>query len=170
MDVTLAEKVQAATPQDDHLTSPGLLDRTAWRDAALAWLGQRLLCVPLAYLGLWLLVRRPMEAPLPGPSDLYHIWTTWDAAIYGDIAARGYTEPAQAAFFPLFPLLERILALLFGGNTSAAGLLIANAACFGAFGLLRVLAERELGLSAARRALLTLVIFPTAFFLIARYT
>src|SRR5262245_4963256 len=69
MEVTVAEKIRSPAPASAPSTSPGLLDRTVWRDALLAWLGQRLLCVPLAYLGLWLLVRRPMGAPLPGLGD-----------------------------------------------------------------------------------------------------
>src|SRR5262249_2219512 len=165
-----AERTPAGAPASILPASPGLLDRIAWRDAALAWLGQRLLSVPLAYLGLWFLQRRPAGGGLPGPGDLYHTWTNWDAAIYGTIASGGYSDPLQAAFFPLFPMLERVLAYLLGVSTRAAGLLLANAACLGAFGLLRVLAERELGRSAARRALLSLVAFPTSFFLIAAYT
>lgn len=59
--------------------------------------------------------------------------------------------------------------MLPGVSTSVAGLIIANAAALGAFGLLRALVEREESAAVARRSLLYLAVFPTAFFLLAAY-
>ena len=151
---------------------PALYDGLAWRDAALAWLAQRLLLLAFTYFVLWQLA--PYSSPAspfpPTGAQLLHVWTNWDGAIYATIAAGGYTHLIQAAFFPLYPLLEHILAPVFGGNPALAGLVISNAACLVAFAWLRVLAEREYGRAVARRALLYLAIFPYSLFLAAAYT
>lgn len=142
---------------------PRLLDRTAWRDAALFWLGQRVVLGALIFLGMRLIGRSEQEW------GLAHILANWDGDIYRNIASGGYVELWQAAFFPLYPLLEHLLAFVMEGDTQLAGVIIANVACLGAFGLLRVLVERELGRAVARRTLLYIVIFPVSFFLLAAY-
>jgi Gpi18-like mannosyltransferase len=70
----------------------------------------------------------------------------------------------------LYPLLEHLLAPVFGDDPAVAGLFIANVACLAAFAWLRVLAEREYGRAVARRSLLYLTIFPYSLFLAAAYT
>jgi hypothetical protein len=141
-----------------------LLDRQVWRDAALVWLVQR-----VALLGLtWLVAAGDATGGARLP--VFGLWVQWDGAVYAGLAQHGYRVPSEAVFFPLYPLLEHLLAPLTAGNTAAAGLLIANAAALGAYGLLRLLAERELGPAAARRTLIALALFPTAFFLVAPYT
>jgi Dolichyl-phosphate-mannose-protein mannosyltransferase len=147
-----------------------LFDPSAWRDAALAWLLQRVVLLALTYLVLQRLLPRSASTPSLSWADWLHVWSNWDGAIYATIAASGYTHLEQAAFFPLFPLLERLLAPLAGGNQALAGVIIANISCLVAFALLRVLAEREYGRTVARRALLYLAIFPLSFFLAAAYT
>jgi hypothetical protein len=155
--------------QLDSREQPGLFDAYAWRDAALAWFLQRIALLALTYL----LSRRPMplstSALLPSWNGWLHIWSTWDGSFYATIAASGYTQLVQAAFFPLYPLLERLLAALMGGNTALAGVLIANLSCLAAFALLRILVERTHGRTVSRRALLYLAIFPLSFFLAAAY-
>lgn len=143
--------------------TPELFDGTAWRDATLAWLGQRLALGALMFLGMRLLGTAERGWTLP------HILANWDGDIYRNIASGGYKELWQTAFFPLYPLLEHVAALVTEGDTALAGVLIANVACLGAFGLLRVLVERELGRAIARRTLLYMAIFPVSFFLVAAY-
>ncbi|MGO8947899.1 MAG: mannosyltransferase family protein [Ktedonobacterales bacterium] len=150
---------------------PALYDGAAWRDAAVAWLVQRLVLLALTYLLLWYRISLTRASPPSSTvSQLLQVWTTWDGAHYAAIAEGGYTQLQQTAFFPLYPLLERMLAPLFGGNPALAGLAIANAACLVAYALLRVLAEREYGRSVARQTLLYLAIFPYSLFLAAAYT
>ena len=153
---------------------PGLFDASVWRDAVLAWLLQRLILLVLTYLILPSVLQRltPRSATAPSPTwiDWLHVWSTSDGGFYAAIAARGYTELVQAAFFPLYPMLERLLAPFVGGNPALAGIVIANVSCLGAFASLRVLVEREYGRAVARRALLYLAIFPLSFFLAAAYT
>ncbi|HZC78922.1 MAG TPA: mannosyltransferase family protein [Ktedonobacterales bacterium] len=141
-------------------------NRAAWRDALIAWVASRAALALLTFAGQWL-----VSGHAPTGQAFIQPWTIdWDAAIYSTLATTGYTSPVQAAFFPLLPLLEHVAAIVFGGNTATAGIVLANVASLGAFGLLRVLIEREAGQAVARRTLLYLVIFPTAFFLAAGYT
>ena len=65
------------------LAPPGLFDIVAWRDAAVAWLAQRLVLWTLTCLTLWrLLPARSATATLSLIwSGFLHVWTTWDGAI-----------------------------------------------------------------------------------------
>ncbi len=96
------------------------------------------------------------------------VWGRWDAVHYLDVATKGYGG-TDMAFFPLYPLLIRILGAL-TGNHLIAGLLISNASFF--FGLLFLykLLEHEYDRSVARRAIFYVSIFPSAVFFSAVYT
>lgn len=108
----MAEMVKPATaagievagyhPLPEQVARPALFDKTAWRDAAVAWLGQRVALLALTYLMLWRLMPAQKGAGNFPPSGAYllHIWTNWDGAIYATIAQSGYTLLTQAAFFP----------------------------------------------------------------------
>src|SRR5262249_35708079 len=149
---------------------PGLLDRFAWRDATLIWLAQRVAFLALTYLGWLLPITHDKTLPQPW-SQPFLPWATFnDGLMYPTIAREGYAHLWQAAFFPLLPLIEHILSPIPFVSPEAAGLVAANVACLGAFALLRVLVERELGRAAARRTLLYMAVFPTALFFAAAYT
>jgi hypothetical protein len=133
------------------------------------WLGQRLLLAAITYIGRTLvLIPSYSTRHLSWASMVTH-WAGWDGALYVLIAQQGYFRMWTARFFPLLPLLEHILAPVTGNNAAAAGLVISNVTCLGAFGLLRVLVERETDRETARRTLLYLAVFPTSFFLAAAY-
>jgi Gpi18-like mannosyltransferase len=134
-----------------------------WLDAAWIWLLSRAAFLAITFLALTLLL------PAGGP-DAVARWATQDAAHFTFIAQYGYYPLVRAAFWPLFPALEHILGPLTGGSYAVAGLIISNAAFFGALVALRQLAEREVGADAARRATLYLAIFPTAFYFFAPYS
>ena len=89
---------------------------------------------------------------------LLAVWGRWDAVHYLDIATQGY-RGTNMAFFPLYPLLIRIVGSL-AGNHLVAGLLISNASFF--FGLLYLykLLEHEYDRAVARRAIFYVSIFP----------
>jgi hypothetical protein len=147
-----------------------LTDRIAWRDAALVWLGQRALFVGISYLAATLIRIHPYTSQTFSWAYVFFTqWGGWDGANYAVIASQGYAQPWMAAFFPMLPALEHVLKTLFGGNAQTTGMAIAGVASLGAFGGLRVLTEREYGRETARRALLYLAVFPTAFFLAAPY-
>jgi hypothetical protein len=93
-------------------------------------------------------------------------WLRWDAWWYVSVAERGYWfDPAgqsNVAFFPLFPLLIRMLTAL-TGNPVVAGFLLANAAALGAVVALWVWVRAEAGPDAAERAARWLAVFPFSF-------
>src|SRR5256714_15637232 len=60
-------------------------------------------------------------------NTLWQSWYRWDSLHYSYLATHGYTDWWRTPFFPLFPLLERGLALL-THDPFIAGLNIANVA------------------------------------------
>jgi Gpi18-like mannosyltransferase len=99
---------------------------------------------------------------------LLAVWGRWDAVHYLNIATQGY-QGTDMAFFPLYPLLIRMVGAL-AGNHLIAGLLISNVSFF--FGLLYLykLLEHEYDRAVARRAIFYVSIFPTAVYFTAVYT
>src|SRR5215213_4514502 len=97
----------------------------------------------------------------------------WDAVWYLRVAETGYHESdARAAFFPLYPLLVRVLATPFGASPAAllvAAYAVALAAFLGALALLHRLVSLELGPPLAHPTLLLLAVFPAALYLGAPY-
>lgn len=100
---------------------------------------------------------------------LYGRWMSWDGGLYTHIAEYGYSSPQFAAFYPLFPVLEHLLAAFVGG-AGPAGLLIANIAGLAAFGLLRMVFEWLRDVRVARYALLYHAFSPLAFYFAMPYT
>src|SRR4028119_487206 len=106
------------------------------------------------------------------------LWSHWDGEHYVALAAGGYLQPPEyvsPAFFPLYPLLMRSFAELFGGPVtwgalSVWGPLISLAALPLALFCVCGIAEEHWDSGVARGAVLALALFPTAFFLNAAYT
>ena len=95
-----------------------------------------------------------------------------DAAWFLAIATRGY-DPADgsAAFFPLYPLLIKLVAWLPGIGPLGAALIVSNACFAGALVMLHGLTRLEGGSREfARITVLLAAIFPTAFFFLAPFT
>lgn len=110
--------------------------------------------------------------PLARPFPLGDRFLAWDAAWYRGIADVGYDGlPAEAIrFFPLYPLLGRVVAVPLLGNVSLALVLVANVLGVGASVLGHRLVERETGdQQAARRAAWFMALFPSAFVLMWGY-
>jgi hypothetical protein len=136
-------------------------------------------------LGIWLLAlfavltlvpaRNPKAGRWDDPSlthdlgSITDVWARWDAVHFLRIAEHGYSS-AEAAFYPLYPGLVAALGRVLGGHYVLAGILVSLAATLGAFVLLERIAERHLGGSGARRAVLYLAVFPLSFFLQAVYS
>ena len=98
-------------------------------------------------------------------------WQRWDACWYTKIATFGY-EPQELSvtFWPLFPLLTGLVSPLVGGVVALAGLIVSAVAYIGAMiGLYRLVA-RDLDAATARRTMVLISIFPSAFFLFAPFT
>ena len=132
----------------------------------------RLLLVLVTYIGFILFPVLPHVYPV-SPVDITALltsWNHWDAANYTRIAQFGYQTIYDTAFFPLFPLLIKGIASLFGNNGYIAiGMLLSNLALLGALFVLYQIAADVLGEQVGRRTLLYLCIFPTAFFFFAAY-
>ncbi len=106
--------------------------------------------------------RNPLLAP----------WQRWDTLHYQAIAERGYAAFDTALFVPpLFPGLMRLGAVLLGGSTLIAGLVLSSAATLLLlFALYRLSRDELHDARASWRAVLYLALFPSAFFLLAAYT
>lgn len=102
---------------------------------------------------------------------LIGVWQRWDACWYGKIAAFGY-EPQELSvnFWPLFPVLTGGVARLVGGSVAIAGLIVSAIAYVAAMvGVYRLVA-RDVDDITARRTMVLITIFPSAFFLFAPFT
>jgi hypothetical protein len=115
---------------------------------------------------------RPYWGVPPVSTSWLEVWQRWDTLQYQAIAERGYSAFSTALFTtPLYPVLMRWSGLLLGVNTLLGGIIISSIACLLAFWFFYLLSIDELGDEpSARRALIYLAIFPTAFFFFAAYT
>jgi hypothetical protein len=112
------------------------------------------------------------------PSGSMNIWSHWDGEHYVTLAMGGYLNPpdnVSPAFFPLYPLLMRSFAGLFGGPISKEALsvwgpLISLLFLPFAFYFIYHIALEGWGERVARDTVLILAFFPTTFFLNAAYT
>lgn len=131
------------------------------------------------------LVLAPVLGPIRATSDQWwvytskhlplDIWGVWDSRWYVDLATHGYSVATNArgqanyAFFPLYPMLMRILGAPIGGPY-VAGLLISNACLLAACVLLYRLVRQDEGDGTARAAVKYLMLFPSAFVLSGVFT
>ena len=135
----------------------------------------------LAFVGVLSIAALPISPwvtsawtrPVAGP--LFDAFSRWDGYRYLAIAANGYpaSDPASAAFFPLYPLLARSLAALtgtaHGPGLEIAALVVSNVSLLAAVTALIALCRLEYGAGVASRASWYLLLFPTSFFLSAVY-
>jgi hypothetical protein len=143
------------------------------------WLGSRLF---LALWGaiLWMLRLGSLE----GIPKFYHsikpietgffapilgIWLRWDVVNYLRIAQNGYYENDLTAFFPLFPLLGKILGNFLGGNDLLALMIISNFATLAAVIILYNIVEKKFSVDTARKTIILLLVSPGSFFFYAAY-
>jgi Mannosyltransferase (PIG-V) len=99
----------------------------------------------------------------------------WDSLYYLDIARHGYyVTPGHphpnVVFFPLYPLLISIVAMITGGNVALAGWVVSTLALAGAVVVFRQFLRAFHPTIDPDAPIFYLLIFPTAFFLNAVYT
>jgi hypothetical protein len=145
----------------------------AWADDVLAvlpaWVVARVLVAAAAVVAV---VVADRLTPGAHPHQLSEGLLTWDGTWYRDIATGGYHSTADEGlrFFPLFPLLGRLLSL---GATSAMGpmlVIIANVASLVMLVFVRRLVQFEgRSLAVADRAVWLMALFPSAFVLVWGY-
>ena len=148
------------------------MKRAPIRDILWLFSGTRVVLVMVTYFA-YILLTAPKYSSTPVDTvALFSSWNHWDAANYVRIAQFGYNQlPYDLAFFPFFPLLIAAIAYPLGGGWSylLVGTLISNAALLGALFVIYQLAVDIGGDQVARRTLLYLCIFPTAFYFFAAY-
>jgi Mannosyltransferase (PIG-V) len=107
-----------------------------------------------------------------GPIGYLLSWVSRsDSEHYLGIAAHGYSvhHAAETAFFPLYPVLIRLVGFLVGSDV-LAGVVISTACLLTALILLHRLTELELGRRAANATVLLVAFAPLSFFFSAVYT
>jgi len=167
----MAQTMVAVIKQDNVRT----MKRTPTRDIILLFIATRLALVSITYVG-YILLTAPKYSITPVDSlALLSTWNHWDAANYTRIAQYGYQTRFDLAFFPLFPFLITCISHVLGNwSYLLVGTLLSNGALLGVLFLLYKLAAQAIGEGAigeqiARRTVLYLCIFPTAFFFFAAY-
>lgn len=108
----------------------------------------------------------------PGQLDFHQVlytWYHWDAVRYATIATNGYVTEEYAAFFPLYPALERAFSMLFHQDILVTGMILSNLAFLGTLIVFYRFVEMEFDSDIAKRSALYLSIFPTALFFFAAY-
>ena len=99
-------------------------------------------------------------------------WLNFDGEHFLVIAQRGYRE-LEYFFFPLFPLLIRLVAKILSntlGGYAVTGLLISNLAFFlGLIGLIK-LVKLDFSENIVRNAIFLLLLFPTSFYFGSYYS
>jgi len=121
-----------------------------------------------------LIERIPFGVPhsLSTQTEELSIWTNWDGNNYIVIASQGYSNLGEQffAFFPLYPLLIRIVRFIFGISFPYAGILISRGSLLLAIIFFIKLSEQDFSKKIAYRSAWYMLIFPTSFFFFATYT
>ncbi len=108
----------------------------------------------------------------PQPVQLHQGLFAWDAAFYRDLATHGYTGLSHAAlrFFPLVPLLTKVIGVVLLGHYGVALVLVANGSALVFAALLHRLAMLEThDVRLARRAAWFGAVFPPLAALVLGY-
>jgi hypothetical protein len=167
----------------------------AWRLALVAGVTLRSAVAVISLLAVGLIEPREPPSVAPEPGTDFVGWVApqpneqgigllgaglerYDALWYLAIAEQGYpaidavgTTPGAYAFFPLLPLLVGMLGRLLAGHWLLAANVVAMAAVVAALAAVHRLVEEETGDNRlARRALVAIALFPSAYFLVAPYT
>lgn len=137
-----------------------------WAALVLAWSYVARDALPVPRRELWTPELQRRAPPL----------ARYDSGWYLGILENGY-GPAPApgqqsahAFFPLYPFLARGVRALLPVDGFAAGQILSLLCYFGAGLMFAAEGRRRLGDSGSRHALLFLLLYPTAFFLVSMYS
>ena len=164
------EKIDTGTTAD-QATSEQTNASHAWIDAFKhifpIYLATHIVFVMLTYLASLFSIKNFTSTALD-LKTLLTAWDRWDSSQFEAIAAHGYSHRYSAAFFPLYPYMERFAAVVLR-DPFIAGLIISNIASLVLFTVLYRLAKDDFNESIAARAVLYIAVFPTSFFLAAAY-
>ncbi|HEX2910202.1 MAG TPA: glycosyltransferase family 39 protein [Chloroflexia bacterium] len=151
----------------------------SWKTPLSIFLGWRLGLALLSFAAALLIpaIKRGSTAPYtpqglsPFLERLLGVWTHWDGEWFLYVSHVGY-RPGESTtpFFPLYPILVRVLATLLAGNYELAGVLVSIVAAAATFVLLYLLVKHDYGREVGEYSVLYLAVFPTSFFLAASYS
>jgi hypothetical protein len=163
---------------DDRRRSVACAWRAFWISRLLVWVSG-MAGVLISDAGAY----RELNPGVPNPADsltglLLSPARRWDSGWFLSIALGGYDVPEpRTAFFPLYPLMIRIvgepidaLGLAGAHAFEVAGILVSLVAFMAALYLLHRLVSLELGSASADAAVLLLALFPTSFYFSAIYS
>ncbi|GAA1756599.1 hypothetical protein GCM10009681_29690 [Luedemannella helvata] len=155
-----------ADPAAGEPAAPGWRE---WRPSVvqgfLTWLAA-MITYALVTLVAWL----PPAGDPPDPGAVYAQWNKWDVAWYTIISDLGYTwDERSPAFFPLYPMLVRLVNPVVPGLSFPAALTVSSAAGLAVMILMHRLTTVHFGEELARRAIFYVIAWPTAFLLVNAY-
>ena len=145
----------------------GQLDINDWAYIVILFVVSRIILTVIGYIAhIYLWHQTPATL-----DDLVNIWNVWDGRQYVDIAQFGYSAipfnaegMANYAFFPLYPLLMRVVELIIR-DYAISGLITSNIAllisCYYIFKYVSL--DPDTDKATARRTVKYLILFPTAF-------
>ncbi len=156
-------------PANDYIKDVIMRRSTKW-EIFWIFLATRFILILVTYFGSIFLTQNAHAGTPVNFTTLLTFWNRWDALVYIRIAQSGYHPPVDLAFFPLYPLLIAAITHLLGSwSYFAVGMLLSNGMLLGAMFIIYELAKEMGGDQVARRTLLYLCIFPTAFFFFTAY-
>lgn len=143
-----------------------------WRYILSLFLGWRLILIFITLYGLSTFANvEPISQHLSWPSgnlNYFDKWANWDGGHFLGIAEHGY-KMQQTVFFPFYIMLISLLFRL-GIPSLWAGLLISHISTLIALFLLYKLCLLDFGKPIAKKVILSLLIFPTSFYLVSVYS
>src|SRR5437763_9676881 len=170
--------------EDSNVSDSRVGPRSTWSDAL------RAVALPFLISRAGVLIVGVMASvligytPEPGEPSAWRVdanpvrnlFARWDSFWYLDIASRGYhwngnpLEQQNVVFFPLFPLLMRVIGAAIGGHPLVAGVLVSLTAFLLALTYVWRWTADRLDADAASGAVWLLSMFPLALFFSAAYT
>ncbi|MBQ4085124.1 MAG: glycosyltransferase family 39 protein [Clostridia bacterium] len=107
-------------------------------------------------------------------ANMYAHWTKWDAPHYLGLIKNWYVNEGDPrfhiVFFPMYPLVCRMLLPLFGGNADVSAMVVSNICACIAGALVYQIAALEYGERTGTRAVRFFFLNPLSFFLSLPYT
>jgi len=146
------------------------------RVAGLAWLAARIVTIIGGWIGIALIPTADGKLRSPAEFGLIKSFSGWDSAWYLNIVQNGYRwvglqgGQQNVAYFPLYPLLTKILSWPFPGSAMTIELVLAWAAFFAGLVAFHQLALLESSPEASQAATFFVALVPGALFYFMGYT
>lgn len=162
----MSQAVQAR-PEGDAPGSAAGTDVRAWALLLLRPVGVFAASRVAVGAAMWLVLQMSPHLPTD------HVVRSWDGSYYFEIIAGGYAESPEHeeiyAFFPVFPLLARLLSAATGLGAMRSGLLVGTAASVAAAVTIWLLFRRVRDEATADRAVALFAFAPGSFVLSMLY-